>query len=172
MCVLAACGDDGGGTVCGVAAGTPAGALTLVAAPTTQPVSIVDFIWGVNNDCTPTGASVISVTIRGQQMGGGESGVGFCLPRPDQIGSAPVSLRDTTLVQLVGASYVEGDCVVSPAADALPSGTLTFTGFCTEAGTRFQIALAGQIAASRDCGAAPTSTTMMLGGTALVTPQP
>jgi hypothetical protein len=161
--VLSACGD---GPV------LPPGAATIAIDPAT--VSVVGFTWGENNDCPAQGASVISVTLRGHQSDASDFGLGFCLPRPDLIGATAIDLADTSLVLLVGASArLDNGCTVGLAPDALPTGTITFSGFGTHAGASFRIKLAGQVHGIERCGSGPsTPATMVLGGDVVVEPQP
>src|SRR5262249_39052240 len=137
------------------------------------------FTWGANNDCPASGSQVVSVTISGRQTRPDAVGygVGLCLPRPDRIGTAPVMLSDGSLVQLVGASGSSEGCVVFPTFGAVPSGTVTFAGFCTVSGESFTMTLAGAVAGTHTCaaldaGGTPQAVTLMLSGTALVSPRP
>jgi hypothetical protein len=166
--MLAACGDDGP-AVCGVAASTPEGGATIGVAG--DSASYVGFIWGANNDCPATGSSVVSVTLRGHQSDATDFGLGLCLRRPDRIGEGAIDLADDSLVLLVGASAHIAPCDTSIAPDATPTGTVTFAGFCTAAGTRFLMTLSGQVAGIRTCGDQLVPVTMMLGGRVLVVPQ-
>ena len=172
--LLAACSDPAGKKCSGVADGGSAGEITLGAGGNTFGYS--QFTWGENNDCPASGAQVVSVTISGAQtrpevVG---FGIGLCLPRPDRIGSAPVMLSDSALVQLVGASGSGGGCVVAPTSGAVPSGTVTFSGFCTTAGESFTMTLSGSVSGTRTCGDAgvPEAVTLALAGSALVSPRP
>jgi hypothetical protein len=164
LSVLSACGDD--------APALPPGAATIAIDSAT--LSVVGFTWGRNNDCPAQGASVISVTLRGHQSDATDFGLGFCLPRPDLIGAAAIDLADTSLVLLVGASArLDNGCMLGLAPDAVPTGSVTFSGFSTHAGADFRMTLSGQVDGIEQCGSGPsTPVTMVLGGQVLVEPQP
>jgi len=167
--ILLGCGD--GGTTppeCGVAPDAGSGVATITVG--TDVYDYSGFHWGKNNDCPATGSAVVSVTIRGNQTGKA-SGLGLCLPRPDLIASAAIDLGDSTRVQLVGATAVAGACT-STMGPTKPIGTVTFAGFCTEAGTTFAMTLAGQVEGTKTCGTGPsTPVTLVIGGQTLVVAQ-
>jgi hypothetical protein len=167
MVLLWGCGgDDGDGECVGVGdAGAVSGA-TITAGGET--FAYGNFIWGANNDC-----GMNSITITGPQVTPAATGfgIGLCIPNPARITSAPAPLSDRTIVELVGASAMGGGCSYLPAAAAIPSGTVTFGGFCTTAGANFTMTFAGQIAGTRTCTGAPEPVTIQLGGTAIVTPR-
>jgi hypothetical protein len=129
------------------------------------------FKWGANNDCPQAGSSVVSVTIIGEQVGGGGSfGMGFCLPRPDLIDAQAVSLADDTKLRFESLTGEVGGCVIAKAGT--PSGTATFEGFCSEAGASYNVRLDGQVAGTSQCGSGPTTpVTLVLSGTAVVVPR-
>jgi hypothetical protein len=172
--LAASCGDSGNKKCSGVPDGGAAGEVTIAAGGDT--FGYGHLTWGENNDCPASGSQIVSVTISGAQTRPEAVGfgIGLCLPRPDRVGSAPVSLSDTSLVQLVGASGSGGGCVIAPSSGAAPSGTVTFTGFCTTAGESFMMTLAGSVSGTRTCGDAgvPQAVTLALAGTALVVPRP
>jgi hypothetical protein len=171
LLVLGACGGGGPGGVCGLVVDARSDEVATLTVGSDS-FAYGGFRWGQNNDCTS--GSVVSVTIRGGQVApaAAAGGLGLCLPRPDLVGDAPIDLGDTSRVQLVGATAQGGACTTTPAERARPSGTVTFTGFCTTAGTAYELALAGQIAGTRTCaGAAPEAVTIALGGKALVVAQ-
>jgi hypothetical protein len=150
--------------------------VTVSVGPGGAMASYGSFIWGENNDCPATGSQVISVTIRGPQIGA-PGGIGLCLPRPDLVGSDPIPLADRTRVQLVTVSatvlgpVVGGTCTTELAASPPPTGTVRFAGFCTRAGAAFAMTFSGEVAGRRTCGATVDDVTMSLGGTVAVTPQ-
>lgn len=132
-------------------------------------LSYTGFRWGANNDCPASGAGVISVTIRGPETGAGDHGLGLCLPRPDQVGTASLDLGDTTHVQLAGITGKAGSCEVAMKSGAVGSGFVTFTGFSTQTGAGYQMTFAGQVAGTSSCGDGPI--TLFIAGTAAVTAQ-
>jgi hypothetical protein len=163
-----ACGGGGGETCTGVGDAGVAGA-TITAGGETFVYG--NFDWGFNNDC-----GMRSITIQGGQVTPPAQGfgIGLCVPVVERIGSGPATLADRNVVELVGASASNGDCSFLPSAGAMPSGTVTFGGFCTEPGASFTVTFAGQISGTRSCtsGGAPQPVTIQLGGTALVSPRP
>jgi hypothetical protein len=170
--LLAACSASSGDGTCLGPGDATAGAATLTAGATTY--SYEGLRWGENNDCPAPGSPVISVTISGPQVGPEPSdlGLAFCLPRPQVITGTPILLSDRNQIELVGASGSAAGCVVAPSFGAIPTGTVTFTGFCTSAGASFMMTLAGSIAGTRTCaGGAAENVTLELGGTTLVEPR-
>jgi hypothetical protein len=165
--LLAGCGDDGGNGECtGVGDAGVSGATISV---DNQTFGYGNFDWGKHNDC--------GVEQRHHPGPAGHApsdfGIGLCLPNPDAIGSAPVSLADRSLVELQGASAQSSTCIYQFLATATPTGTVTFGGFCTTSGASFTVTFAGSVAAMRTCtGGAPEATALNLGGTALVTERP
>lgn len=160
---LAGCGSDNV---------TPDGPLAAGAINVTAGGDVLlytGFHWGANNDCPASGASVISVTLRGPQTGAGDHGLGLCLPRPDQVGTASIDLGDSAHVQLAGITGKAGSCEVTATSGAVPSGFVTFTGFSTQTGAAYQMTFAGQVAGTSSCGDGPI--TLFLAGTAAVTAQ-
>lgn len=134
--------------------------------------------WGQNNDCPAGGTAVVSVTISGGQTSprADSYGLGLCLPRPDQIDASAVDLSDATRVQLVGASGTVDGCSIMMTSGARPSGTVTFSGLCTQAGAAWLMTLAGQVAGTKRCQSdgglgTPEAVTIELAGQALITPR-
>lgn len=89
-----------------------------------------------NNDCPPPGGSgPTSLTVQGAQTDP-EAPVDstflvLCLPRPDEIGSAPIPLTDSDRVQLIDLVATDADdCDVELDRDRPLAGTITFSGFC------------------------------------------
>jgi hypothetical protein len=163
---LAACGN--GAEECrGVGDAGVSGATITVGSET---FGYGGFDWGKNNDCGPE-----SVTIQGRQVSPpSDFGIGLCLPRPDDLGAAPVPLSDRTRIELRGAAAQAGGCTYQFSSSAAPSGTVTFGGLCTTAGAAFTMTLAGTVAGTRTCAdAGPAEPiTLVLGGTALVNARP
>ena len=162
--LLAGCGDGGGGSP---DATPPPGAITVTS--DSGVLSYTGFRWGENNDCPAAGSGVVSVTIRGPQTGAGDHGLGICLPRPDQVGTASIDLGDSAHVVLAGVTGKSGSCEVTARSGATPSGLLTFTGFSTQTGAAYQMTFAGQVEGTSSCGDAPI--TLFIAGTAAVTAQ-
>jgi hypothetical protein len=167
MVLLAGCGDDAGPGECtGVGDAGVSGA-TLAVDDTS--FGYGNFDWGKHNDC-----GTESITIQGRQVSPpSDFGLGLCLPDPSAIGAAAVSLADTSLVELRGASAQSASCIYQFLATATPTGTVTFGGFCTASGASFTLTFNGSVAGMKTCtGGAPEAVTLALGGTALVTERP
>jgi hypothetical protein len=169
--VVGACGGDSDDSSCGdeVSPITTPATITIGSAV----FSYSGFTWGANNDCTPTGSSVISVTLRGGQTGPSSpvAGFGLCLPQPDQIGKSAINLQDATLVQLAGAT-ANDDCLTMANSGVKPTGTVKFTGFCTRPGRSFIVEFNAQVPGTRNCFIGPvTDVNMVLGGRTMVVAQ-
>ena len=167
MMLLVGCGDDDGNGEC--AGVGDAGVSGATIAADTMTFGYGNFDWGKHNDC-----GTESITIQGRQVSPpSDFGIGLCLPNPDAIGSAAVSLADTSLVELRGASAQSSTCIYQFLSTATPTGTVTFGGFCTTSGASFTVTFNGSVAGMKTCtGAAPEGTTLTLGGTALVNERP
>ncbi len=175
LVLVAACGNgDSPGECRGLPDGGVAGATGVTLGDGTSSFRYDAFLWGENNDCPAAGSSIVSVTINSAQTDPpSDLGIGLCLPRPDVIGAGPISLADRNLVELVGASGSGDGCVLQPSFTTMPSGTVTFAGFCTTAGSSFTVTFAGSIAGTRTCegGAPAENVTLTLAGTAIVRPR-
>ena len=79
-----ACSCGGDDKACGPVDTTPAG-LALTGSGTN--LFFAELMAGANNDCTPTGSDVISLTIQGAQTDG-VGFVTFCIPQPQKLTSA------------------------------------------------------------------------------------
>ena len=116
-----------------------------------------DFTSSPNNDCPPPGGGPTSLTIEGTQTDlapGERFSMVLCLPRPDEIGSAPISLDDDQLVQLIDVNArLDGDCTLRLDASTPPSGTVTFSGYCGDgnAGSGYALTFDGSAAGTRTC---------------------
>jgi hypothetical protein len=162
--VLAGCGDDDG--TCGPGE-EPAGGVTVEA------VTFGDLRAGANNDC-PTDGHPTAITIQGGQVDPAVDGqfLVLCLPRPDEIGSDPISFDDTDRVQVVDFfGQDEGDCELRfDRSRPATAGAVTFAGFCDDGvhGDGFAISLSGSLPFTRDCGDGPDEIIAGLGGRAAV----
>jgi len=164
------CGDSEG--ECGPGDAPAAGVSTTVDGVT---ILYGGFDSSPNNDCTAPGGPT-SLSIHGFQSEPAPSvpfSITFCLPRPDQVGSEPVSLANAELVEVVDVSAeLEGGCILVLDRSTPPSGTIRFAGYCgsglSESG--YAIELDGAVAGLRICaGMADEPVTMTLGGAAAVT---
>lgn len=166
LCV--ACGND---EVCGPAETAGAG---LTATADGKTVTFGNLNSSPNNDC-PTANHATSVTIDGTQIAPTAENLHFtlCLPRPDDIGSAPIDFSDSTMVQLIDVTGRVDGCLLRLPVGQTPTGTITFTGFCDD-GTHpdgYSVEMNGSVGATLDCGAdagTPQSVTITLGGSAAV----
>ncbi|HKA86417.1 MAG TPA: hypothetical protein VKE22_02090 [Haliangiales bacterium] len=167
---LCACSGDGGTPVC--TASPDAGLAGLFVSIGANSTAYKGLKWGANNDCPAAGSSVVSVTIIGEQVGsGGQFGIALCLPRPDLIRAAAIDLADATMVKLESLTGELAGCMFTK--DGTPTGTITFSGFCAQAGATYVVALAGQVPATSRCspGGPTNSVTLVLSGDAVVVPR-
>jgi hypothetical protein len=103
------------------------------------------------------------VTISGRQDGTGPFFT-LCLPRPDLL-AGPLDLGDDSLVQVIEVGAEALDCTYSKTLTAVPTGTITFAGYCSAAGTVFDMTLAGAVAGSQVCQGVATDVSLALAGT-------
>ena len=169
LLVIGAISSCNGDKPCGAAldAGTSGATVTVG-----TPFVFGDYTASQNNDCTPLGGAV-SVTVQGTQVTpapGGPTGMVLCLPRPDDIDGDPIPLSDTMQVQVsIDIFATDGPCQLRLDHSAVPTGTITFKGFCTKAGAVYGMTLAGAVGGFRSCpvNAGPpveTPVTLELGG--------
>jgi hypothetical protein len=127
-------------------------------------------------DCPLVTGSRGSVTITGQQLDTGFP-LTFCVRRENDVQSGqPIQLADATFIQVVDVSARDAaGCTYRQDLAAVPTGTISFDGFCTTGGTQYNLTLAGSIGGVRTCpagDAGPMSSTavpLTLAGTVLVT---
>ena len=168
LVLLAACGN-GGGDQCRVV--PDAGGAGVTGDNGDQQFTFGRFNSSPNNDCPAGGTSVVSVTIEAEQVGPVECSprcvLNLCLPRPDLIGDAPIALGDADLVRVDSLAASLSLCETVVDRRAPPTGTVTFQGFCTTAGSHYVVSFDGAVPATRTCGDGPTvETTMTLTGAA------
>jgi hypothetical protein len=127
----AGAGCGGEDAVCGPGE-APAAAVT--AAISDVVITYGAFTSSPNNDCPPAEGGPTSLTIEGTQTGllpGERFSLVLCLPRPDELGDAPVSLGDDRLVQLIDVNArLADECRLRLDYMTPPSGTITFSGYC------------------------------------------
>ncbi|RMH41919.1 MAG: hypothetical protein D6689_09720 [Deltaproteobacteria bacterium] len=166
-----ACGDGG---ACGPG-DAPADGVT--AAIDGAPVAYGNFTASANNDCTPPGAAIVSLTVDAVQVAPAPTGafaphLTLCIPRPDAVGDAPATLGldDDADIRLVDLNAQVDDCAVALDRTAPVDATATLAGYCDDGAhpAGFAIALAGTVAVTRDCGGVVTAATATLGGRAAV----
>jgi hypothetical protein len=157
-CALGNAGCGGDDAVCGPADAPLAGATIAVeGAAGDATVAYGDFTSSPNNDCPPPEGGPTSLTIEGTQADlapGERFSMVLCLPRPDEIGSAPVALDDDRLVQLVDVNArLDGGCTLRLDASTAPGGTLTFAGYCGDgnADSGYALTFDGSAAGTRTC---------------------
>jgi hypothetical protein len=168
----AACGDDDG--TCGAAQPAPTSAALVSAGA--QSFTYEGFHAGLNGDCPVEVGSRGSVTISGTQVGSGFA-LTFCVRRENDVQSGqPISLADDGFILVVDVNARDAaGCSYGKDTGAVATGTVTFDGFCTSAGTQYNMVLAGSIPGLEQCPAAggmpATSTPVALGlaGSVLVT---
>jgi hypothetical protein len=165
---LAGCGDEtcgpGDAPAAGVEVVTTDGAIVYGA-----------FTSSPNNDCTPPGAAVTSLTVDGFQQGVEPPvpTLTLCIPRPDRIGGGPLALglTDTDPVRLVDVNAVQAGCSLALDRSDTPSATATLSGVCGNGAdpAGFALALAGALNLRRSCGDAVDTVIVELRGRAAVT---
>lgn len=153
---LAGCGgdDDDDPTTCG-----PGSAIDAVdiAPATGEAVVFGEFHSSANNDCTAPGDGPTSLTIQGTQVDPADPArfLVLCLPSPDLIGEQPVSIADSSLVQLADLVAMPADgCRVELDRNRDPSGTISFGGYCEDGSDPAGYALSFdvQVPILRTCG--------------------
>lgn len=158
----------------------PADGLTITAEGVT--LTYANATSSPNNDCPVDGAAT-ALTIDITQSDPATAvrrPLILCIPRPDQVGTAPIDLADGTdftKIQLIDVFAEANGCLISFDRTRTFSGTATFSGFCSD-GTDpagYALALDATIPATRDCPAGPDAAiTITVSGelsvTALQTP--
>lgn len=155
--LLCGCADDGD---CGPG-DAPTDGMTLTVG--SDVVQFDRWTSSPNNDC-PEAGHPTSLTVDGIQAGGSFH-VTFCLPRPDELGGS-VDLSDDSLIQVITVSAEINGCTVSKDAQATPSGSATFTGYCGDGSSSagYALELAGSVSGTQTCNMTDTPVTIELGG--------
>ena len=151
-----ACGgdDDDGPSTCGPGDVTDAVEVTPA---TGEPATFGEFHSSANNDCTAPGDGPTSLTIQGTQIDPADPArfLVLCLPSPDLIGEAPISIADDSLVQLIDLVAMPADgCRVALDRDRAPSGTVSFGGYCDDGidPAGYSLTFDVQVPVLRTCG--------------------
>jgi hypothetical protein len=85
------------------------------------------------------------------------------------VSGEAIALDDDTFIQVVDVSAEDAaGCTYGKDISAAPSGTITFVGFCTAAGTEFNLVLAGAIGGVKTCAGASEPVTLTLAGSVRV----
>jgi hypothetical protein len=132
LSLLACCGGNNDNS-CGPTDTSPAG-LALTGSGTN--LFFAELMAGANNDCTPAGSNVISLTIQGTQTDG-IGFVTFCIPQPQRLGSALALGSDVpgdeppAILEDLAAATTDG-CMYDFAASAGVTGTVRATGICDD----------------------------------------
>jgi hypothetical protein len=175
LAILACSCGGGGDKDCGPTDTTPAG-LSLSDGSATN-LFFAELMAGANNDCTPTGSGVISLTIQGAQT----DGVGFitfCIPRPQDLGSALALGSDApgdepaAILEDLEAATTDG-CMYSFDPSATLTGTVRATGICDD-GTNpagFALVVAATLSVTGSGGSGCGTLSVQLAGTAAVAHQ-
>lgn len=175
------CGD-GDDAVCGPGDAPAAGVTATIPGAT---ITYGDVTSSPNNDCPPDEGGPTSLTIELAQTGlapGEGLSMVLCLPRPDEIdtdslGAATVALDDERLVLFFDINArLADDCRLRRNTATLPSGTMTFAGYCDAGGAAEGYALTfdGTAPGRRICpdgagGSTEEPVTIELAGTVAVT---
>ncbi len=123
--LITACGED---PTCGPEAGL---VNTAEAAVGGETVTYADWRASPNNDCGELNGP-ISVTLEATQMGTNR-GFTLCFPRPDKL-SGSVDITNSELVQVIDVfADLPANCLVSLDRTKPGTGTIEFTGVCSDA---------------------------------------
>lgn len=136
------------------------------------------FTSSANNDC-PTQGAPTSLTVQGLQTDPQTSmtfSIVLCLPQPNKIGSAPISITNTDLVRVINVNAGVSGCNLTLDRTVPLSGTVQFSGFCSN-GTSpqgyalsFNAGAGGELVCPTDGGSPMvTKQQIALAGTAAVT---
>lgn len=165
--LAAGCGDD---PVCGPDPLLPADG--IVASIGGETITYGSFISSPNNDCTPPDREPTSITLDGRQLDPTPAMtlfMTFCLPRPDVIDAAPVTVGDEDTLQVIDVfAELSDGCLVLLDRTQPVSGEANFEGYC-EAGLEpggYALSLTASIPVTRMCDGG--SDTIELSGRALV----
>jgi hypothetical protein len=172
VCALAGCGGDD--SACGPTNTSPAG---LSVAGSGTNLFFAELMAGANNDCTPTGSDVISLTIQGTQTDG-VGFVTFCIPQPQKLttglalGSDVPGDEPAAILEDLVAATTDG-CTYSFDPTTGVTGTVRATGICDD-GTNaagFALAVSATLAMTGSGGASCGTLDVQLAGTAKVAHQ-
>ncbi len=154
------CGDD-----CG-----PHGApeLGLVASNAVISLDFGDLNASENNDCTPTGSNVISVTIEGVQQNAAGT-INFCIPEPQLLGKRSLVIG-SDVVQL-GINGMDATCAYTLDATQAVTGTIQASHVCGNGTDKagFELTVSGALSLSRKCSGIIDTQAVTLSGTVAVT---
>jgi hypothetical protein len=161
------CGDE----VCGPGDAPNAGVTLAVDG---RALSFGDFTSSANNDCTPAGAEVTSLTLEGFQQGVADHQLTFCLPRPDRIGEEPIPITEVARLEVIDVVAADDGCTLTLDRDRPLAGTARFEGYCAAGGDPAGYALSfdAQLPLVRTCGDAdPADVSGELSGRTAVSAQ-
>jgi hypothetical protein len=173
---IAACAGAAAATACNGGGECGPGDAPADGVTVTTPEGVADSYGGFtsspNNDCTPMGASVTSISITGREVGG-SSFFTVCIPRPDQVGDAPLALGhedqdEARLVDLRGD--LASGCSLSIDRSRPIAATIAFRGWCGDGldAAGYAIELAGEAPVVVTCMDGENAVTATLGGSAAV----
>jgi hypothetical protein len=167
------CGG-GGNTHCGPG-DAPADGIT--ATDGSAMLTYGGFTFGANNDCTPVGSAITSLSLFSTQTGvSGTFHFDLCIERPDQLATpqalGPDVENAAVPVHVVDFGGSANNCEYDLDHSARPSGTAQAIGACAN-GTDpsgFAFEVSGAIPATRTCGTAIDQVTLTVAGRAAVLP--
>jgi len=168
------CGDGGGTTHCGPGDAPSDG---ITATDGSAMLTYGGFTFGANNDCTPTGSAITSLSLFSTQTGvGGTFHFDLCVERPDQLATPQALGRDLpnagVPVHVVDFEGSANNCAFDLDHSATPSGTAQATGACAN-GTDpsgFSLEVSGAIPVTRTCGPNVDQVNVSVTGTVAVLP--
>lgn len=170
--LLAGCADE---RVCGAGDAPAAGVTATIG---NASITYGNFTASANNDCPASDGDRTSITIDGVQTDptpGMPYHMTLCLPRPGQLGGAPVALDDAALVELIDVwAELPDGCRVQLDHATPPTGTIELLGYCYDQGSQsyedgYAMKLDATITGERICDGLPREpVTLALSGTVAV----
>jgi hypothetical protein len=135
--------------------------------------------YGQNNDCPEPDApaGVISLTIAGEEVGGGVGRFTLCIGRPDLLATQELLLGPDDAGVGVRVVDVTGDidgCTYSFDDSVPPTGSATAPGLCGAGAdlSGFALVIDGTVTLERDCGGVIDSIEVAISSRVAVLPQP
>ena len=164
--VVAACSDDAS---CG-----PGSAAATFSVTNGSDVALTygGLTSSANNDCTPAGSGVISLTVNAFQTDNPALVVTFCIRQPDQLAKAPGQLG--TDIEVHDFNGSANGCTLTRDTLAPPSGTVTSDGMCNNGTDKAGYALAfnAHLVLNRNCSGTNDMVPVTLSGTVAVSVAP
>lgn len=165
LVIAAASCNGNGGQTCGPP--EDAGTASIVLTTGALTLRYGDFIATHARDC-----GLESTTIDGSQVDPapvGPARLVVCIARGDRIGTAAIDVSDAAAVPQLEVSAQEGDCTWARNFAALPTGTVSFAGYCDTEGDAFNMTVDLEVPVTETCaGMTPTQLVVPISGTVMV----